>query len=404
MEPPKRFRFTDAALRKLPRPTALILYYDQEIPDLCFRITKANARAFVLRYRTGNRDRYLTLGRFSMTSVADWSIAAARTRAAELQGQVRLGADPINQARAERHAPTVAMLAEKFVADYVPKLRPGTQTDYRNQLSHDILPALGKRQLSELRFADIDELHRKKTKTGKLRRANANHSLLRKMFNLAIKWGWLEKNPAIGVERNQEPKRNRYLSAEELSRLTVALAEHRDQQAANIIRLLLLTGCRRGEAQSARWADLDLAQGVWSKPGSATKQKTLHRVPISAPALLLLTTLRNQAEPDAEFVFPSSGARGHRVELKKAWAALCKTAKVNGARLHDLRHTYASILVSSGASLPLIGALLGHSSVQTTARYAHLFDDPLREATERVGAIVTGKPKADVIPLRQSNK
>ena len=145
--------------------------------------------------------------------------------------------------------------------------------------------------------------------------------------------------------------------------------------------------------QAARWDQFDLDRGIWTKPGASTKQKTEHRVPLSAPALQLLVKLRNAADDDAEYVFPGR-VGDHRIEIKDNWAEICAAAKIKGARIHDLRHTYASMLASSGTGLPMIGALLGHTQPSTTARYTHLFDDPLRKATERVGALVTGKKKS----------
>jgi integrase len=171
-----------------------------------------------------------------------------------------------------------------------------------------------------------------------------------------------------------------------VARLTAALAEHRDPQAATNIRMLLLTCARRGEALAMRWADLDLEAGVWVKPSAHTKhkQKKTHRVPLSAPARQLLVGI-----PQAgEYVFPGRSG-GYRVEIKGNWQAIRKAARLEGVRVHDLRHSYASILASANLSLPVIGALLGHTQAQTTARYAHLFNDPLRAATERVGAIVS---------------
>jgi integrase len=206
-------------------------------------------------------------------------------------------------------------------------------------------------------------------------------------------------NPCRGVERNQEHRRGRYLSADELARLTPALAHYSDQQAASIIRLLLLTGARRGEALAARWADFDPGFTTWVKPGAATKQKTEHRVPLSAPARQLLTELRSQVAADTEWLFP--GADGaHRQDVRDAWAGLCHVAKIDGARVHDLRHTYASVLASAGHGLKIIGELLGHTQPGTTDRYAHLFDDPLRAAAERAGAILTGQPSADIVPIK----
>ena len=215
------------------------------------------------------------------------------------------------------------------------------------------------------------------------------------MLNLAIKWGWRADNPAKGTERNPEEKRHRYLSSAELDRFTAALAKHSDQQAASIFRLLLLTGARRGEVQSMQWGDLELEVGVWTKPGATTKQRTLHRVPLSAPVRQLLADLERE-RGDLEFVFPGR-LGGHRVEIKAAWRAICKAARIRDLRIHDLRHSYASQLVSAGFSLPTIGALLGHTQPATTHRYAHLADDPLRRATETVGAVIAGKPSADIV-------
>ena len=180
--------------------------------------------------------------------------------------------------------------------------------------------------MREVAFTDMDDLHRKVTKSGTPYRANRVVALLSKMFSLSVRWRWRDTNPCLAIERNQEHKRTRYLSSDELGRLTGALAAYPDQQAANIIRLLLLTGARRGEALSAKWADFDLDTGVWTKPGATTKQKTEHSVPLSAPARQLLTTLPR----DSEYVFPGEGSRGHRIDLKHPWREICATAGLSG--------------------------------------------------------------------------
>lgn len=222
------------------------------------------------------------------------------------------------------------------------------------------------------------------------------------MFSLAVRWGWRSDNPCKGVERNQENKRHRYLSGAELSRLSAALAKLPDQSAANAVRLLLLTGARRGELLAAKWADIDLETGVWTKPASTTKQATLHRVPLSAAAVQLLAEMR-QTSDDAEWIFPNGGG-GHRIEINAAWGALRAAANLPDVRLHDCRHTFASVLASSGLSLPVIGSLLGHTTAQTTLRYSHLLDDVQRAATERASAIITGKAPAEVLPLNKRGR
>jgi integrase len=203
------------------------------------------------------------------------------------------------------------------------------------------------------------------------------------MFTLAsTKWKLRPDNPCRGIQRFQEHRRQRYLKPEELQRLLHSLAEHFNTQTANAIRLLLMTGARRSEVLSATWAEFDLERGEWIKPSAHTKRKTEHHVPLSAPALALLTAMKanhDQRKEPTHFVFPSRAGDTPQQELKRFWRRVCKDAGLTDVRVHDLRHSFASYLASSGASLPLIGALLGHTQAQTTARYAHLLDDPQRK-------------------------
>src|SRR5262249_47337183 len=163
-----------------------------------------------------------------------------------------------------------------------------------------------------------DALHRKITRSGATYAANRTAAVLSKMFNLAIRWGYRETNPAKGIERNKEFTRRRYLSSEELPRLAAALDKHLDRHAANIVRLLLLCGARRGELFAMRWADVDLGNGLWSKPPSSTKQREHHQVPLSAPALQLLSDIRAEQTKRHRhglptYVFPGAGKSGHVV-------------------------------------------------------------------------------------------
>jgi integrase len=159
-----------------------------------------------------------------------------------------------------------------------------------------------------------------------------------------------------------------------------------------------LTGARRGEAFAAKWADIDLSAGTWTKPASVTKQKREHIVPLSAPTLLLLSTMQKAAT--GEYIFPGR-VDGHQADIGGAWDAICEAAGLDGVRLHDLRHTYASVLASGGTSLHVIGSLLGHSEPRTTQRYAHLTDAALRVATERAGAVIAGGESAEVVPYKK---
>jgi integrase len=391
-----RTKLTDAIIRRLPAPKAgKKITYDSEVAGFGCRVYASGARTFVLNYRThGRRERRITIGSFP-----DWKTAAARGEAAELKKIVDRGGDPLGDTKAARAAPTVGDLCNRFLAEYLPRKRPSTQHTYRLQIENEIRPALGRLKVAEVTFRDVDGLHRKLNARGTPYRANRVLALLSRMFTMSVRWQWRTDNPCRGVERNQEHRRRRYLSADELARLTVALARHPDQQSANIIRLLLLTGARRGEVLAARWANFNAGFDIWVKPGATTKQKTEHQVPLNAPARQLLTELRSQTSADAEWLFPRSDG-SHRRDVKDAWASLCRAANINDARVHDLRHTYASVLASAGHGLKIIGELLGHTQPSTTDRYAHLFDDPLRVATERAGAILSGQPSAEIMPIK----
>jgi integrase len=397
---------TDAVIRRLPTPAeGNKVHYDDEVPGFGARVTSAGTRSFVLNYLTkGGRERRITIG-----SCADWTCTEARTEAKRLRHIVDQGGDPLADIQDARAAPTVAELADRFEQEHLSRKRASTARGYRHMLAAYIRPALGHLKVAEVTFSDVDALHRKITKSGSPYAGNRVVAVLSKMFSSAMRWNMRETNPAKGIERNLEHHRRRYLSTDELARLVAALAAHPDTQAANIVRLLLLTGARKGEALSCRWSGIDLAEGTWSKPPSSTKQKAHHEAQLSAPARQLLSEIREQQvakhpkRPLGEYVFPSSSETGHVVDIKKAWRHMCKAAGITELRIHDLRHSFASQAISGGASLPLVGALLGHSSPQTTARYAHMFTDPQRAAVERIGAVITaaGKPATEPTPIKR---
>lgn len=407
-------KLTDTLVKNLPIPkTGNRITYDdgdKAVKGFGVRVTAGGSRSFILNYRTRTgRERRFTIGQFP-----DWKTAAARDEAGNLKQRIRLnGDDPLAALEADRDAKTVADLAKRFLAEHSErKNRASTTAGYRGIIDRWILPKLKHLKVAEVTFADVDGLHAHVTKEGGPYVANRMLAVVSKMFSLAIRWKWRTDNPAKGVERNPEEKRKRYLNPRkgELEALVKALDEHEDKQAVNIIRLLLLTGARRGEVLNARWDQLDLGEGIWTKPGATTKQKTEHRVPLSAPARQLLAELRTAAETTAEeegaeispWVFLGRLAGEPREGIKRAWEEIRKAAGLPDVRVHDLRHSYASILASAGLSLPIIGGLLGHSQASTTQRYAHLFDDPLRAATERVGALVDAgkRPMAEVVDIR----
>jgi integrase len=403
-------KLTDKIVKGLRAPqTGNRITYDSDVKGFGVRVTAAGSRAFVLGYRTRvGRERRYTIGAFP-----DWGTNAARGEAKALKQRIDRGEDPMAEIEAGRDAKTVADMAKRFIDEHSKvKNRPGTTASYQGQIDNWILPKLKHIKVAEVSFADIDDLHRHVSKHGGRYAANRVVALLSKMFSLSVRpWQWRMDNPAKGLERNQEAKRARYLSGDEMAALLATLNACEDVQAANVIRLLLLTGARRGEVLKATWDQFDLEAGVWIKPGANTKQKLEHRVPLSAPARQLLLAIladetaraATKGRELAQWVFPSRVNGGPRDAVQRQWQDIRKAAgfKTN-VRVHDLRHSYASILASGGSSLPIIGALLGHTQPATTARYAHLFDDPLRAATERVGAIVDAgkKPSGEVVDIR----
>ncbi len=246
---------------------------------------------------------------------------------------------------------------------------------------------------------DIERLH------GSLKdtpyQANRVLALLSKMFRLAAEWNWREDNPVRGVARYHEDKRETWLTIAELSRIERALGEYQDPEAADALRLLIVTGSREGEVLSADWSQFDLERGVWTKPSHHTKQKRVEHVPLNRAAIAILAKM--QEDRRSNYLFP--GKQGPRVTLRRPWVQVLRAAglvdeyEVLGkrrrplkrfrpkVRIHDLRHTFASHLVSRGESLHKVGKLLGHTSPQTTARYAHLDDKALRATANSFGDV-----------------
>jgi integrase len=414
--PIERKLLTDAIVDNLPAPEkGNKIHYDADDPTekkkkavtgLGCRVTASGTKSFIFNYRTrSGLQRRITIG-----APPAWKVSAAREEAKRLSRLVDQGLDPMGERHEERAAPSVTDLISRWRAEHAPRKRERSRKEDESLIRQWIAPALGKRKAADVRRSDIDRLHRKISDSGTPVRANRTVTVLSKLFTLAVRWDMRTDNPASGIERNNEEPRHRYLSGDELRRLVEALIAHPNQQAANAVRLLLLTGARRGEVLRAMWDQFDLETGVWTKPSAHTKQKRTHRVPLSAPARQLLAEMEAPAEQPSPYLFPGRGIDGPMIEIKAAWGALCRAANLKDVRLHDLRHTYASVLASAGLSLPVIGALLGHTQPGTTARYAHLFDDPLRQATERVGALVMGngvresEQASDVVPFDRARR
>lgn len=349
------------------------------------RVFASGTKTFVLRYaaRSGTK-RTITIGR-----VGEMTLEQARERARRLRVEVSDGEDPALERTAQRGAGTVQALADRYLVEHAERKKKDSsvEEDRRNLRLH-ILPALGQKPLLAVSRMDIQRLQHELCE--KPTCANRVVALLSKMFNLAGKWGLVPEgqNPCRHIEHYPEQRRERFLSPEELKRLGQVLSdleveELEDPNVLLAIRLLVLTGCRLSEILKLGWSEVRLEKSQLWLEDSKTGRKAVW-LPPQAVALLGMHS-RLDGSP---FVIRGGRPGSHLVNLQKPWRRIRAQARLDEVRLHDLRHTFASIAASKGLSLPIIGALLGHRNTATTARYAHLANDAARQAANTTGLAI----------------
>jgi integrase len=401
---------------------------DDELRGFAVRVLPSGKRYYIVQYRIGTRYRRMSLGQHGVLTTEK-----ARTKAFGLLATVKDGKDPAGDRQQGRKAPTVAELAQRFDKEHIAvRLKPGTAREYRRNLRRFILPAIGRLKVAAVTKADIARLHHE------LRRipyqANRNLEVVSKMFNLAELWGLRPdgSNPRRHIKKYPEEKRERYLSPAELAALgeALSLAEQEgveDPYAIAAIRLLIFTGCRLNEIMTLKWEYVDFEARCLRLPDSKTGARVVY---LGAPALEVFS--RIERLPDNPWVICGRNPGARRTDLQPPWQRFRKRATVRlwartqcsaaadlvhqlerehgreptneeclaaakdqdldlatglmDVRIHDLRHSFASGAVALGESLPMIGKLLGHTQVQTTARYAHLAADPVKAAVERVSS------------------
>jgi integrase len=355
--------------------------WDDDLKGFGLRLFPSGRKAFVLRYRHEGRSRYLTLGTFP-------ALSATRARQKALRALADLSdqKDPGEERRKARAKGfTVADLGRRFLEDHCkPLLKPLTCREYTYNWGKHVDPALGRHLVESIKPADVEGLHRSMASTP--RAANHTLAILSSAFRCAERWGLVPRgsNPCLGIERYRQERRERFLSFEELSRLGQALAD--EEQAGTspfaiaALRLLVLTGCRKGEILSLRWNHVDLDGARLNLPDSKTGAKAVLLPPAAVAVLRGLPRMRRNAH-----VLPGASEGSHLAGLRNPWDRVCARAGLEDVRIHDLRHSFASVAAGSGVSLPLIGKALGHSQPQTTARYAHIADSPLRVAVDLTG-------------------
>jgi integrase len=375
------------------------LVWDTDVKGFGVRC-QARAKVYILKARVDGRQRWFVIGDHG----APWTPETARYEAQKRWGDIRAGVNLVAIREARREQPTMAELCERFLVEHARqhKKPQSVAADERNITNH-VLPVLGTRTVKDITRDDIEDLKRKvkegKTAgTGKRRRggrlaqggpgaANRCLALLSKMFNLAEEWRWRPENsnPCLKITRYRENKCERYLSTEELTRIGQALdaADATGEItlfASAALRLLLLTGARLNEILTLQWRFVDTERKLLMLPESKTGQKVIR---LSDRAVKVLDSLpRLKGNP---YVIAGNNEGTHIVNLQKPWRRVRALAGLDDVRIHDLRHSFASVAAASGASLPMIGALLGHSQPQTTARYAHFANDPLQKLNQDVG-------------------
>ena len=354
--------------------------WDSEIPGFGLRVLPSGRKGYVVQYRAGRRSRRMSLGPSTVLTCEQ-----ARSRAMAIVSAARNGEDPAAERDSGRNTITVKELAERFDKEHIAiRLKASTAGEYRRNLRRFILPALGQLSVTGITRADVAKFHHD------LRhipyQANRCLEVVSKMFVMAEMWGFRPdgSNPRKHIRKYPEEKRERFLSAAELRRSGEVLREmeaERIELPAAILaaRLLILTGCRLNEIMTLKWAYVDLAERVLRLPDSKTGAKVVH---LGQPAVDLLRDAQRINGNPWVIVGTLPGKR--LSDLQPFWQRVRARAGVKDVRIHDLRHTFASTAVASGQGLPMIGKLLGHTQVQTTARYAHLAAEPVRMAADEV--------------------
>lgn len=352
-------------------------YTDIEMPGLKVLVSKVRQIVFFFRYTFQGRKRTLRLGAYPGISIAE-----AKQTVMEAKAKLDRGVDPQEESDRVRGMPTFEQHAKEYL-EFVEQYKRSANAD-ESKLRIYLVPYFGDRRLCDISFRDIQTYHVSIASKVAKSTANRHLALLSKMFSLAVKWERIEKNPCKGVDKFKEDnQRQRFLTEDEIGRLFKALDQDTNQTAATAIKLLLLSGLRREEVLQARWKDISLAAGTWHIPDGKTGSRDIQ---INEAALRLLSTIPKTLSP---FVFPGKVDPNKPLNNpRKCFMRALKSARIDAFRIHDLRHTHASILVNAGESLYTVQKVLGHRNPKTTQRYSHLSDAAMKSASDKVSAAI----------------
>jgi integrase len=360
----------------------------------------SGAKVYVMRLREDGRQRWATLGRHG----DGWNVKLAEDRAHALLALKAKGVE-VRQLRAvAKGVPSLKRLAVVYMREHgAAYLKPGSQERLRTSLLH-VVKRLGKVRVDRVTRDDVATLHAgmKATPVAANRALVALHGLLK----FAIRKGYRVDNPATGVRYYRETPRERYLTPDETGRLARVLAEAEGRESPFVLaafKLILLTGCRQGEVFGLKWSEVDLERGVLQLEYAKTGPRVVYLNELAQDVLRAVPRIEGNA-----YVVPGWRKGEHYQGEQKAWERIREAAGMTDLRLHDLRHNYASVLASGGASLQMIGELLGHKRIATTQRYAHLVGSALQELTEKAAgafAVMKAPPaRGKVLPHRRARR
>ncbi|HEY8126415.1 MAG TPA: site-specific integrase [Methylocystis sp.] len=402
--------------------------YDSDLKGFGVAVYPSGIKSWVCEYRPNGGGRGVAKKRVTLGKITQLTPEQARRTAADTLAAVRLGGDPAADRAERRKALTVGELLDLFDEQYVgPMVKPGTAVSHRIAIA-ELRSAHGGMKAEALSRSHVATLHAHMA--DRPYAANRAVAVWGKAFTWAASRGLIPEgvNPTKGLQKYREQGRERFLTSEELARLGAVLAEGEtvglpyevdetkpkakhaakaenrrvklDPFAVAAIRLLILTGARLREILHAQWQQVDFERGVIFLADSKTGKKPVY---LSAAALAVLAVLP-RIEGNPHVIAGAKDGRP-RSDLKKPWTSVCRAAGLDGLRLHDLRHSFASFGAGASLGLPIIGKLLGHTQAATTQRYAHLDADPLRRAVDTIGATISaamgGGKSGDVVAIKK---
>ncbi|MDM4766167.1 site-specific integrase [Pelomonas sp. SE-A7] len=360
-------------------------YCDIEVPGLYILVSRTSPGrgTYYLRYKDQNgKTCHHKIGKS-----IDISLSDARKEAKKQKAEIALGANPAAEIRAAKDVPT---LTSFFNDQYLPHAKSHKRSWKRDEelFRLRINPAFGNLRLNQLNRQKVQVFHAGLADGG-LSKATADHHIkvLRRMLNLAVLWSFIEKNPISGIELfNHDNRMENYMTDEELQCLLTVLRTDENRTVCNIAMFLLSTGCRLNEALQAEWRQVDRSNRVWRIPAKNSKSKRMRSVPLNDSALHVLDQLDTGGEFDHLFI--NRQTRLPYTTIMKVWERLRTKADLTHLRIHDLRHAYASLLVSSGRTLFEVQSILGHSDPKVTMRYSHLSTKALQDAANAASVLV----------------